>query len=113
MAHAAGINWNHVGTQILDAVVNVVQGAWTAAPPVVEAQFQALVVAGRRIEAERESMKQAEYDDLKLTLSSAVQFTLLMSEGIGLVVAQQAAAAAWNALVSAIKAAYPAIGLVL
>jgi len=113
MAQAASINWNNVGTQILQAVANVVRGAWTTAAPVVEAQLQGLVAAGRRIEAESKSMKQAEYDDLKQTLSSELQFKFLMSGAIAAVVAQQAAAAAWNALASAIKAAYPAIGLVL
>jgi hypothetical protein len=113
MAQASGIDWSRVGTQIADAVSAAVHGAWTTVPPVVEAQLQGLVAAGQRIEAERDSMKQAEYDDLKQTLSSALQFTLLMSEGVGLVVAQQAAAAGWTALVSALKAAYPAIGLVL
>lgn len=113
MAQAAGINWNNVGTQILQTVVNVVHGAWTTVTPAIDAQLQRLVAAGQRIETEHEIMQQAEYDDLKQTLSSTLQFTLLVSEGIGLVVAQQAAAAAWNTLVSAIRAAYPAIGLVL
>ena len=113
MAGAASINWNDVRIQILQSVANVVHVAWTTAAPVVEAQLQGLVEAGQRIDAESASMKQAEYDDLKQSLSSDLQFKLLMTGAIGAVVAEQAAAAAWNALAYAIKDVYPAIGLVL
>jgi hypothetical protein len=58
-------------------------------------------------------MPQADYDTLKVVQQRALEGVLVGYQGIGLMVAQQAAAAAWKAVTTALSAAYPAVGLVL
>jgi len=110
---AMAINWTTVERQIEQAVKGVVGGAWQNAAAGASAQFAALIAVGKQIEADRDSMQQAEYDSLKLMQRRALHGVLQAGAGISLDIAEQAAAAAWNVLVTAVKTAYPAIGLVL
>jgi hypothetical protein len=107
------INWTTVETQLEQAVKGVVGGAWQNASVGASAQFAAIIAVGKQIEADRNSMQQAEYDSLKLMQQRALDGVLQTYAGISLDIAQQAAAAVWNVLVNAIKTAYPAIGLIL
>ena len=107
------INWNNVGTQIGQAVGGIVGTAWQNAASGASTQFAALVAVGQQIEQNKNTMQQGEYESLKLMQQRALEGVLQTYEGISLDVAQQAAAAAWNVVVGALKTAYPAIGLVL
>jgi hypothetical protein len=107
------INWTTVETQLEQAVKGVVGGAWQNAAAGASAQLAAIIAVGKQIEAGQNGMQQAEYDSLKLMQQRALDGVLQTDAGISLDIAQQAAAAAWNVLVNAIKTAYPAIGLIL
>jgi hypothetical protein len=107
------MNWSTVEIQIGQAGGGIVGAAWQNAAAGASTQFAAIIRAGKQIEADRKNMKQAEYDSLKLMQQRALEGVLQTYVGISLDVAQQAAAAAWNIVVSALKTAYPAIGLAL
>jgi hypothetical protein len=103
------INWSSVGNQIGPAVGGIVGAAWQNAAAGASTQFAALVAAGAQIEANRDTMQQAEYDSLKLMQQRALEGVLLTYAGISLDVAEQAAAAAWDIVATALKTAYPAL----
>jgi hypothetical protein len=107
------INWTTVESQIGREVGMTVGPAWQNAVHGASAQFAAIIAAGREIENGRDSMQQAEYDSLKLMQQRALDGVLQTFAGISLDIAQQAAAAARNVIVTALKTAYPALGLVL
>jgi hypothetical protein len=107
------VNWTKVGSEVEVAVSGVVGAAWTNASAGASTQFAAIIAAGTQIENNRGSMKQAEYDSLKLIQQRALEGVLQAYKGISLDVAQQAAAAAWGAVVKALTTAYPALGLIL
>jgi len=107
------VNWGNVRNQVAQAVEQVVGAGWPNAAAGASTQFAAIIAAGHLIEQNRNSMKQAEYDSLKLIQQRALEGVLQAYEGISLDAAQQAAAAAWNVVAGAIKIAYPALGLIL
>ncbi len=111
------INWNTVETQIEQAVSGIVGGAWQNAGAGASAQFAAIIAVGKQIEQDQESnapaMQQPDYDSLKLMQQRALDGVLQTYVGISLDIAQQAAGAAWNVLVNAVKTAYPATALIL
>jgi hypothetical protein len=99
------INWTTVETQIAQAVAGIVGPAWQNAATGASTQFAAIIAAGKQIEADRNSMQQAEYDSLKLMQQRALEGVLQTYEGISLDIAQRAAAAAWNVIVNALTSA--------
>jgi hypothetical protein len=107
------INWTTVERQIEQAVGGIVGTAWQNAASGASAQLAELIAAGQQIEADRKNMQQAEYDSLKLMEQRALDGVLQTFAGISRDIAEQAAAAAWNVLVDAVKAAYPATALIL
>lgn len=107
------IDWSSVSVQITHAVSGVIGPAWQNAAAGASTQFAALIAAGQQIEQNRDALSQAEYNSLKLMQQRALEGVLLTYEGIAIDVAQEAAAAAWNVLVSTLSMAYPALGLVL
>lgn len=106
------INWTDVSSKVEQAVGGIVGPAWQNAASGASTQFAAIIAAGQRIE-QMQNMAQAEYDSLKLMQQRALEGVLQTYAGISLDVAQQAAAAAWSAVVAAVKTAYPALGLIL
>lgn len=107
------VNWSSVSGQIGHAVSGVVGPAWQNAAGGASTQFAALVAAGQQIEQNRDTLSQLEYNSLKLMQQRALEGVLLTYQGIAIDIAEQAAAAAWNVLVSALSSAYPALGIVL
>ena len=110
------INWSSVGSDILNAITGVLGPAWQTNYPSALAQVQAIIAAGQQLDQSLSGpnpMPQSDYNTLKTMQQRALEGVLLAYEGIGLIVAQQAAAAAWNALTKAIATAYPIVGLVL
>jgi hypothetical protein len=106
------INWTTVGTQVEQAVAKVVGAAWQNASTGASAQIAALIAVGKSIEQDKDSMKQVEYDSLKLMQQRALDGVLQAYEGIAIDTAQQAAAAAWSVVIGALKTAYPALALI-
>lgn len=107
------INWTLVESEVEQAVEVVIGAAWRTVSTGASTQFAALIAAGRQIEQNRNTMSQPEYDSLKLMQQRALEGVLQTYAAISLDAAQQAAAAAWNALTAAIKSAYPAVALLL
>jgi hypothetical protein len=105
------INWTLVGRQVEHAVGGIAGAEWTTASG-ASAQLAAIIAAGRQIEQNKDSMKQAEYDSLKLIQQRALNGILQTSAAISADVAQLAAIAAWEAVTGALKAAYPALALI-
>ncbi len=107
------IDWSSVGNQMGASVKGVVGPAWQNASTGASVQFAALLAAGQQIELNKDSMKQEEYDSLKLMQQRALEGVLQAYEGITLDIAEAAAAEAWGVLVSALKTAYPALAILL
>jgi hypothetical protein len=107
------VSWTKTETLIEQAVSKTVGAAWQIASSGASTQFAALIAAGKQIEQKKDTLKQAEYDSLKLMQQRALEGVLLTYQGISLDMAQLAAAAAWTALAGALKSAYPAIGILL
>jgi hypothetical protein len=104
------IDWTKVGTQLESSVGGVVGTAWKNAAAGASAQFKAIVAVGQNIEQQKDSLTQVEYNSLKLMQQRALEGVLQTYQGISLDVAEQAAAAAWNVVATALKTAYPALG---
>jgi hypothetical protein len=107
------VNWATVTTGVEKAVGNVIGAAWQNAAAGASTQFAAVIAAGQSIENNKDTMSQSDYNSLKIMQQRALDGVLQTYAGISLDVAQQAAAAAWNVVTTAIKAAYPALGLIL
>jgi hypothetical protein len=101
------MDWDVVGSEVEREVSSLVGSAWQNASAGASTQFASLLAAGKLIEQNRESMSAEDYEDLKLMQQRALEGVLQTYAGISLDVAQQAAAAAWGVLASALKAAYP------
>jgi hypothetical protein len=107
------IDWTTVERQIEQAVGGIVGAGWQNAASGASVQLAALIAAGKQIELDRKNMQQDEYDSLKLMEQRALDGVLQTFAGISRDIAEQAAAAAWNVLVNAVKTAYPATALIL
>ena len=106
------INWNTVSTDVGQAVGKVLGGAWGNVSPGASAQIAAIVAVGQSIENNRATMTQSDYNMLKLMQQRALEGVLQSYAAISLVVAEQAAAAAWSVVAAALKTAYPVLGFV-
>ncbi|GEM_PF-6600994 len=103
------INWNTVSTNVGQAVGKVLGGAWGTVSQGASTQIAAVVAAGQSIENNKDTMTQADYNMLKLMQQRAMEGVLQSYSAVSLVVAEQAAAAAWGVVAAALKAAYPAL----
>jgi len=105
------INWQTVGQNVATAIGGVVGAAWNATEPSVQAQLAALVQIGQTIEAQATATPPTitpdAYQYLKYTEQSALETVLKNAEAIGVVVATQAAAAAWGVVETAVVALLP------
>ena len=100
------IDWTKTADDVLKAVAGVVGGAWNTVKPAASAQVSSLIQTGQAIENNRANMTQAEYDGLRLSQQRALEGVLACYAAISIVVAEQAAAAAWNVISQALKTAY-------
>jgi len=103
------IDWSNVGRSVEQAVAGVVGADLSILGPAGRAQLTALVETAQAIEVDRDSMSAAEYNGLRLSQQRALEGVLSASAAISIVVAEQAAAAAWNVVSQALKTAYPAL----
>ena len=107
------VDWNGVAGQVTQAISGIIGSNAKVLSAGAQTQVTALVQVGVQIEQDRDSLQQVEYDSLKLMQQRALKGVLQTYEAIAADVAQEAAAAAWDVLVTALKSAYPTIGLLL
>ena len=103
------VDWSSVGSSVEQAVAAVVGADWRIVAPAAKAQITALVETAQAIEADKDNMSTAEYNGLRLSQQRALEGVLAAYAAVSIVVAEQAAAAAWNVVAQALKAAYPAL----
>jgi hypothetical protein len=103
------IDWADIGSAVEQSVASVVGADWRIVAPAARAQLTALVETAQAIEADRDDMSAAEYNGLRLSQQRALEGVLASSAAISIVVAEQAAAAAWDVVAKALKTAYPAL----
>jgi hypothetical protein len=103
------IDWSNVGSAVEQSVASVVGADWAVVAPAAKAQLTALVETAQAIEADRDQMSAAEYNGLRLSQQRALEGVLASYAAISIVVAEQAAAAAWSVVAQALKTAYPAL----
>ena len=104
------INWGDVEKKALQDVSCIVGRAWNNVSVGASTQLCALIAAGKRIETNKDTMLKVEYDNLRLMQQRAMEGVLQAYEGIGIDVAEQAASAAWQSVITALKTAYPLLG---
>jgi hypothetical protein len=103
------IDWSSVGGSVEHAVASVIGADWGVTAPAAKAQITALIETAQAIEADKDNMSAAEYNGLRLSQQRALEGVLSAYAAISIVVAEQAAAAAWNVVAQALKTAYPAL----
>jgi hypothetical protein len=98
------IDWNQVATDALNAAKKVVGTAWTNVATPAGAQITAMVSIGQEIEKSFNAgtITQDEYSMLKSMQKNALEGILAGYKAIGIVVAEQAAAAAWDVVATAL-----------
>ena len=98
------IDWTQVGKNVEAAVVDVLKGSWSTVSAAAGPQIQAMISIGQRIEQSQHHGRLAplEYDTLRSAQTNALEGILSGYEAIGIVVAEQAADAAWNIISQAL-----------
>jgi|SRR5580693_4866933 hypothetical protein len=98
-------DWSIVATNALKAAENVIGAAWPAVASSASAQVAALVATAKYIEDNEAVMTQLEYETARLNQQRALEGVLSGYAAITIVMAQQAAEAAWNVVLAALKTA--------
>jgi hypothetical protein len=96
----SSIDWNQVGDEVKTTVGNKLGGAWAIASRGALPQVQAMITVAQNIalSANDGKLTQSEYDGRKSMQAKALRGMLSSHKGVSVVVAEQAATAAWNAL---------------
>ena len=92
-------NWSKVTQDAITAAQAALGGAWSGAAQAATAQISALVHVAQYVEANQDAMTPAEYQFLVAQQKQAVQNVLTSYQAIGLAAAQNAIAAAINAVI--------------
>jgi hypothetical protein len=107
------VDWSATEQKAISAIKDVLSGAWGDVATGASAQVKALVSIGASVEAaiqsDPPSITQSDYQALLLSAQRALDGVLQTYEAVGIVIAEQAAAAAVNVVVTALKQANPAI----
>jgi hypothetical protein len=102
------VDWGQVLKSVEQAVMDILGSNWQIASKVASAQIGALVSVAQSIEeaanASPPTITPLEFESLKLSQKRAMSGVLQAFEAIGIVTAEQAAAAAWNVVAQALKA---------
>jgi hypothetical protein len=98
------IDWNQVGKDVEAAVMNVLKGSWGTVSTAAGPQIQAMIAIGQSIEQSNSQgrLTPLEYDTLKAMQKRAFAGILHSYEAVGIVIAEQAADAAWNVISQAL-----------
>ncbi len=98
------IDWGQVGTGVKNAVIKVLGNSWQTVSGAAGPQVEAMVSVGRSIEQSynAHTLSEAEYQSLRSMQKNALEGILSSYEAVGIVVAEQAADAAWNVISQAL-----------
>ncbi len=98
------VDWGQVGTDVESAVMKVLGSSWQTVATGARPQLQAMISIGQHIETSYAAHKltEAEYKSLRAMQKRALEGILSTYEAIGIVVAEQAADAAWNVVSAAL-----------
>ena len=98
------IDWTQVGKDVEAAVVNVLKGSWSTVSTAAGPQIQAMISIGQSIEQSHNQgrLTPLEYNTLRSAQKNALEGILSSYEAVGIVVAEQAAAAAWGVISQAL-----------
>jgi hypothetical protein len=98
------IDWTQVGREAEAAVIDVLEGNWSTVSTAAGPQIQAMISIGQSIEQSYNQgrLTQLEYNTLRSAEKNAFEGILSGYEAIGIVVAEQAADAAWNVISQAL-----------
>jgi hypothetical protein len=99
------VNWAQVLQESINAAKDVLAGKWPLVQQAASAQITALIENAKSIEDNKADMTQDEYELVKRIQTRALSGVLAGFEAIGIVAAEQAAAAAWNVAAGALKTA--------
>lgn len=101
------INWQQVGTDMEAAVKGVLGANWQTVSGAAAPQLQAMVGIGQSIEQSyaAKSITADEYQSLQSMAKNALKGILSSYAAVGIVVAEQAAAAAWTVVATALGTA--------
>jgi hypothetical protein len=98
------IDWQQVGSGVRSAVMEVLTSSWKTVSAAAGPQLEAMVSIGRSIEQSHTAgtLSQGEYESLRSMEKNALEGILSSYEAVGIVVAEQAADAAWNVISQAL-----------
>jgi hypothetical protein len=98
------IDWTQVSKNVEAAVINVLKGSWGTVSAAAGPQVQAMLSIGQTIEQSHNQgrLTPLEYNTLRSAQKNALEGILSGYEAIGIVVAEQAAEAAWNVISQAL-----------
>lgn len=101
----ANINWTQVGADVEQAVMSVLGANWQTVSSSADVQLQAMIAIGQNIERDYAAgnLDQDEYNSLRSMQKNALEGILSGYDAIGIVVAEQAAAAAWGVVANALS----------
>jgi len=98
------IDWTQVGKDIEAAVINVLKGSWSTVSTAAGPQIQAMISIGQSIEQSQNQgrLTPLEYNTLRSAQKNALEGILSSYAAVGIVVAEQAADAAWSVVSQAL-----------
>jgi hypothetical protein len=98
------VNWKQVGTDVVIAVLNVLGSSWQLVSMAASPQLDSMVRIGESIEQSFNAgrLTELEYKSLRSMQKNALEGILSSYETVGIVVAEQAADAAWNVISQAL-----------
>ena len=98
------IDWAQVGKDVEAAVINVLKTNWNTVSTAAGPQLQAMISIGQSIETSHNQgrLTTLEYNTLRSAQKNALEGILSGYEAVGIVTAEEAAAAAWNVISQAL-----------
>jgi len=98
------IDWTQIGKNVEAAVIDVLKGSWSTVSAAAGPQIQAMISIGQSIEQSHNQghLTPLEYNILRSAQKNALEGILSSYEAISIVVAEQAADAAWNVISQAL-----------
>jgi len=98
------IDWQQVSTDVKTAVLQVLGNSWQTVSTAAGPQLAAMVSIGQSIEQSNAAgtLSQTEYQSLRSMEKNAFEGILSSYAAVGIVVAEQAADAAWNVISQAL-----------
>jgi hypothetical protein len=98
------INWQQVGADVKSAVIKVLGNSWQTVSGAAGPQVEAMVSVGANIEQSynAHTLSETEYKSLRSMQKNALEGILSSYEAVGIVVAEQAADAAWSVISQAL-----------